>query len=373
MTTANREEPAAPVRRRRIGPVLALVVLAPVVAEVLPGFTRVTAIPFAILPELGIWGCGAVLIRELTRRRGLGWASMVVLGIALAVAEEFVIQQTSLAPLAGLAVWEYGRAGGVNLVYALWALGYESVWVVVLPVLLVELLYPDRREQPWLTGRGIAVASAVFIVASTAAWFQWTQYARVQIFHLPPYQAPPQAIAAAVGGIGLLAVLALSLPAARRLGPRLPLPGPWALGLAVLVLSLPWFLLVTLALLAWPVAATPPWLALAAGAVWAGAVLLPALAWTGAPGWRDAHRLALIAGAVGAAMVGGWALFLVGGASPVDGAGMLLLDLLAVLWIVRFARAGCPPRSEGEGTPISGSRPDRSAPRPRAGPRAPSP
>jgi hypothetical protein len=338
-TTANRDEPAATAsRRRRVAPILALVVLAPVVAEVLPGFTRVTAIPYAILPELGIWGCGALLVRELVRRRGLGWGSMLVLGVALAIAEECVIQQTSLAPLAGLAVREYGRVGGVNLVYGLWALGYESVWVVALPVLLAELLYPGRRDQPWLTRRGIAVASAVFVVASVVAWFQWTQYARVQIFHLSPYQAPPQAIAMAVAVIGLLALLALKLPAGRRPGPRLPLPAPRVLGLAAFALSLPWFLLLTLAFLAWPVAATPPWLAIAAGVVWAGAVLLLALAWSAAPAWRDAHRLALIAGAVGAAMVAGFALFLVGGASPVDAGGKLLLDLLAVLWIVRLAR-----------------------------------
>ena len=270
-------------RWRRIGPILTLAVLAPVYAEVLSGFTRITVIPFALLPEIGIWGCGALLIRELVRRRGLGWRSMLLLGLALAVAEEFVIQQTSLTPLAGLAREDYGRVGGVNLVYGLWALGFESVWVVMLPVQLTEVLFPSRREVPWLTARGLVVAGVVFGLASLLAWYQWTQYARVQIFHLPPYQAPPLAIALAVLAIVLLAILAIRLRARGEPGHRAAAgaaPPPWLVGLTAFGLALPWFLLVLLALLSWPTASLPFWVALAGGVGWAGVAFLVADRWS---------------------------------------------------------------------------------------------
>ena len=43
----------------------------------------------------------ALMIRDLVRRRRQGWRAMLLLGIALAIAEECLIQQTSLAPLVG--------------------------------------------------------------------------------------------------------------------------------------------------------------------------------------------------------------------------------------------------------------------------------
>jgi hypothetical protein len=52
--------------------------------------------------------------------------------LALAIAEECLIQQTSLAPMfIRLKGETYARAFGVNYVYFLWALVYEAVFVVI--------------------------------------------------------------------------------------------------------------------------------------------------------------------------------------------------------------------------------------------------
>ena len=99
---------------------------------------------------------------------------MLLLGLAMAVAEECVIQQTSIAPLVGLAQHAYGRVWGVNWVYFLWALGYESVWVVLVPVRLVELIFPARRKGLWLRTRGFVIVSIVFILGACMAWYGWT-------------------------------------------------------------------------------------------------------------------------------------------------------------------------------------------------------
>src|SRR5450755_2745325 len=90
--------PAAESRMLRVLPALSLMVLAPLIAEVLPGATRVTSI-FVLPIEILIWGGGAVLIRFAVRQLRLGWLNMLLLAMALAVAEECLIQQTSFAPL----------------------------------------------------------------------------------------------------------------------------------------------------------------------------------------------------------------------------------------------------------------------------------
>ena len=74
---------------------------------------------------------------------------MLLLGLALSIAEEFIIQQTSLAPMPFPGSHpEYGRIWGVNLVYLLFMLGYESVWVVLVPVQLTELFFPVGLHSP---------------------------------------------------------------------------------------------------------------------------------------------------------------------------------------------------------------------------------
>src|ERR1700755_3207753 len=101
MNSAEGPQAIAPAQRsrwKRLAPAGTLIVLAPVIAEVLSGATRLSYI-FVIVPEMMVWGCGALLIREAVVRWRGGWPSLLSLGLALSVAEEFIIQQTSLAPL----------------------------------------------------------------------------------------------------------------------------------------------------------------------------------------------------------------------------------------------------------------------------------
>ena len=197
-TTDSDSTSSSPWRRR--APVIVLLVLSPVIGEVLFGATRITTL-FVLLPQIGTWGCAALIIRDVVRRRRRGWLAILLLGIALAIAEECLIQQTSLAPLAGAdPKHPYGRALGVNWVYFLWALGYESVWIVVLPIQLMELIFPARRDVPWLGTRGLVIAATVFVLASFVAWYSWTQLYLPSIspnwsisFHAPRYSSrrPP--------------------------------------------------------------------------------------------------------------------------------------------------------------------------------------
>src|SRR6185295_10540315 len=138
--TADSERPG------RFGPAFTLVVLAPLIAEFLPGATRTSSL-FVFPLEMAIWGGGALLIRAAVRKYRLGWLNMFLMACALSIAEEFVIQQTSLAPIIIQITpgAPFGRAFGVNYEYFLWAVFYEAVLVVMVPVMVAELIFKDRR------------------------------------------------------------------------------------------------------------------------------------------------------------------------------------------------------------------------------------
>src|SRR6516225_7117852 len=174
---------------KRALPALTLVLVAPLVAEVLPGATRFSAL-FVLPVEMCVWGGGALMIRYAVRRWRLGWAHMLALA-------------TSLAPMfIRLKGETYARAFGVNYVYFLWALVYEAVFVVILPIHLVELIFPDRREELWVSVAGLIVAAVLFFLGAFLAWYSWTQIARPSVFHVPAYNPPPGAILIAMSAIG---------------------------------------------------------------------------------------------------------------------------------------------------------------------------
>ena len=319
---------------RRRAPVIALLLLAPIVAEVLYGATRLSAI-FVLIPEIGDWGCGALMIRYAARRWRLAWPGMLLLGLALAIAEECIIQQTSLAPLTGLAQAEYGRMWGVNWVYLIWALGYEAVWVVLVPVQLVDLMFPARREEPWIGRGGFARAVTFFGIAAFLAWYMWTQRARTMIFHMPPYNPPMLYLAAAMAVIVALIVAAHRLRNRRSIS-QSPTPRPWFAGLAICLLSIPWCALVMLGYGVAP--EIPPAWVIAASLVWAIVPLFLMYRWSFTAGWQDVHRYAAVCGAIAGTMLGGYVMFALGGALRMDWIGKIAFNLIAAVWLARGPR-----------------------------------
>jgi hypothetical protein len=293
-------------RWQRLAPAFVLVVLAPLVAEVLSGATRLSFI-FAFVPEVMVWGVGALIIRELAVRWRSGWSSVLLMGLGLSVAEEFVIQQTSIAPLPWLATAAvYGRLWGVNWVYFLFMLGYESVWVVLVPTLLVRLIFPQRRDEPWLRPRGWVWLAGFFLLGSFMAWYAWTQRARPMVFHVPKYQPPAITILAGVLTIVLLFLAAYRLRSradlARTVSGRAP--SPWIVGLGTLVMGFPWYVLIGLVFV--PRMGLPLWIPLVGGCVWALLSYLLVRHWAGLPGWQEMHEWALVFAAILVCMVAGF-------------------------------------------------------------------
>jgi len=107
---------------------LTLFLLAPIIPEMITGSTPPLMFinPISLLFETGLYGSGAILIRELVRRRGLGWSSIVLLGAAYGILEEGLIITSWFNPywpdLGKLAY--YGRVFDTSWI---WAVGF--VWL----------------------------------------------------------------------------------------------------------------------------------------------------------------------------------------------------------------------------------------------------
>lgn len=325
---------APPSPRRRLPPALLLLLLAPTIAEVLPGATRFSSI-FVLPIEICVWGGGALMIREAVRRWRLGWRGLLCLALALAVAEEGLIQQTSLAPMVlKLKGVEYARAFGINYVYLLWALVYEAVFVVLVPVALVELVAGRRREEPWIGRRGLVAVGLFFVVGCFLAWFSWTRFARPNVFHVPLYNPPLGAVVATLVGLGGLIVAA----SANRVEPKpssgRPPPRPAILGVAGAVWAVLWYGLV---LLAFGIAPTfPPSVAVGAGLLVALGPWFFLPRWSAHSAWNERHTYAGVAGPIAGSMLVSFVGFI--GALPLDLGFKILVDLLAAWFLVALGR-----------------------------------
>jgi hypothetical protein len=261
--------------------------------------------------EVLVWGGGALLIRTAYRKWHLGWLNLLLMALSLSIAEEFLIQQTSLAPmvlqLKGIA---YARAFGMNYVYLLWALIYESVFVVFLPIYLTELIFPDRREELWIGKRGVITISLLFLVGSFLAWFSWTQIARPKVFHVPAFNPPLVMVLIAVALIGSFTYMATG-PFRNKLGwtsIALNPPQPWILAI---IGGLWAVLLYGIVVLAFGISPDfPPAIAIGTGLLLAAVPLYLIPRWTIDPLWNRNHVYGLICGTVIGSMLVGFVGFI---------------------------------------------------------------
>lgn len=336
------DAPTVPARPGRFAPAFTLIVLAPLIAEYLPGATRTSSL-FVFPIEMAIWGGGTLLIRAAVRHFKLGWLNMFLMACALSIAEEFVIQQTSLAPMIIQIApgAPFGRALGVNYEYFFWAMFYEAVLVVMVPVMVTELIFEKRRDDPWLGPVGAVVVGIVFLIACIPAWYLWTQVVRELVFKLPHYSPPPGWVAAGVAAIALLVWLAIGSPRERVRGTRQPLApvSPWLLGIGAAIAAVIWQALVVLAFGIRP--DFPLWIAMTTGIATAviGLALLPRYA--AHPTWSDSHRMGLALGAILGSMAAGFVGFIYG-TSPLDLWGKIISNAIAtvlILWLAMTVRS----------------------------------
>lgn len=320
--------------RTRIGAAVGLLLLSPICAEYLIGYDQIISNPLDMLTGLlvlgPLYGTVAVLIREVARRTGRGWPTMLLLSAAFGLIQAGVIDQSLFNPdFVDEASWDDDRlptfvAGlGVSVKHVVGFVGGHVIWSFCAPIGVVESCVPRIADRPWLGRVGITVMIVLYGLGALVIFKE----------HSKQFLATP----AQFGTVGLfalvLAVAAFVIPrklpgrggdGSRGAGGRVP--PPWAVGCGAVVLMGAHQL------------SSPGWGGVAlnvAALVLAGGALLW---WSGRPDWGPAHVLAVC----GAALVVNAALSFVveplGDTSRVLKYGANAVLMVVVLLLLGWAR-----------------------------------
>ncbi len=149
---------------------MALLIIAPLVAEYLLGDFNIRQLGYLAV-FIPVYGCGALLVREITRRARRGWPTMLLLALAYALILEGFTNQTLFNPnYAGQRLLDYGfiPSLGTSFNFAIYVLALHVVWSVGSSVALAEGLAGPRWREPWLRLPGLLVTAALLLLGCAA-------------------------------------------------------------------------------------------------------------------------------------------------------------------------------------------------------------
>ncbi len=257
--------------------------LAPVVGEVLSTATPLPGFLLAWLPLALLYGCGALLCRELALRWGTGWVGLLLLGAAYGIIEEGLIVRSFFDPawrdLGELGI--YGRSLGVNWVWTLLLIIFHMAVSIGVTIGIVEMLFPGRKHDRWLGRRGMVASSLILLGLGAVGFFMYS----------PP---PMYLIGTALVVVGL-GIAAKRITYSPRGNPAAEVPRPRRFFILGLLAIFGVFLATGIGV-ATGVQATVT--AEVMIAITVGSTVL-ALRWSGGTkAWDDSHRLALNAGII---------------------------------------------------------------------------
>lgn len=294
-------------------PVLGLFLLAPWMAEFSWGGLGLADVIVAVIFLGPLYGCAAILVREIARRTGRGWPTMLLLGAAFGVLQCGVVDQSVFNPR--YMHYDFQHPAhvpglGVSALYLLSFVVGHAVVSIGAPIALVETCSRRRGATPWLGTVGLVLVAAAWVLASVL------NHVDVRHHDGHGFQAAPWQTGVALAIMLLLVALALTRTRGTALAPTDgPVPSPWALGPAAFLGYLLWL-------------PHESWfgVAIAVVAVPAAAVVLTR--WSRRRGWGPRHRYAVAAGVV---MVGPVEALTTSPYASVSARTELLNDSLAVI------------------------------------------
>ncbi len=143
-----------------------LIVLAVTLAEFLTGSTSFLGPiinPMGFAFNLGLYGGGAILIRETATRWRKRWGAILLLGGAYAVGEEGFAAKTMINPISPIIGNQlYSHWVGVNWVPLVDLTVFHAAFSIAVPLLLVELIFPETKGHQLLGSMGVAVTMIIY-------------------------------------------------------------------------------------------------------------------------------------------------------------------------------------------------------------------
>ncbi|HEU4324617.1 MAG TPA: hypothetical protein VFS21_15850 [Roseiflexaceae bacterium] len=296
---------------RRVAPALGLFLLAPLTAEYLLGYDTSTgdigALLWGLLFLAPLYGGPALLIREVARRSGRGWPTMLLLALAFGVLQPGLVDHSLFNPeYRNIESWEAWRvpslipALGISADMALAFILGHVIWSISAPIALVEAFVPDRQTAPWLRWPGLVLTAALYLLSSVLIFSE----------HVEEQFMPSAGQLAGTAAVVVALVVAAFAVGRRPHAPvALPAPRPRLVGAVALIgLSLPTIAEVVIALVGADEYLMAGWWGVGLEvALYVGLALL-VVRWSRRDGWGAAHRLALAGGAL---LTNVWVAFLV--------------------------------------------------------------
>jgi hypothetical protein len=151
----------------KIPPAAVLFFLSPAIAELLSGSAPPVEFfnPFSFVIIVSLYGSGVIVIREMKIRWKKGIGSVLLLGAAYGILEEGLMVASFFNPnwpdVGILGV--FGRWLDVNWVWALGLTIYHAIVSITIPIMLVEIMYPERKNEPWVSSRELKIFLALLI------------------------------------------------------------------------------------------------------------------------------------------------------------------------------------------------------------------
>jgi hypothetical protein len=240
--------------------------------------------PLTFLITVVPYGCGALAARELVIRFRRGWPSLLLLGLAFGLLFEGIVTRVIFNPTwEGLGkLGEYTHVYGVSWTLAVGIVHFQAVMAIVCPVLIAEMLYPERRHESWIGARTL-IACGVALPAWTAV---------IGLF--VPFIPPLPAVLATILLVASLVALALTIPAGVSSNGSLSAPRPLVFAL---VAGIGMTLMMVGTFVVPQFSSRPPLPALLTALIVVMAVEFAALVMLSRRGaWSDRHRLAMVTG-----------------------------------------------------------------------------
>jgi hypothetical protein len=312
---------------KKYAPVAVLFLLTPSIAELLSGSAPPSEFfnPGGFFVLCCLYGSGALIIRELTLLWGKGWPTMFVLGAAYGLIEEGLMVKSFFDPAwMDLGIFgSFGRFAGVNWVWSLELIVYHCVISIAIPITLANIIFPQRRAEPWLGWKGLLTFTGLLLMVVVLGYL-----------FITPYRPPivPYALAAAAV-IGLV-IISKNLPRTIQINREAVPKAPWWYFLMGFLMILGFYIIF------WGLPPKAPVFIVIA----LGIFLVGFFAWvisranTNGQYWDDKHRVALISGILG------FFVFLspireFSTTSPDNPNGMLIVGIIAsvsLVWLWRI-------------------------------------
>jgi hypothetical protein len=208
-----------------------LLFLSPALGELLSSSSPPLAWVNPVIPLVlvAFYGGGTVLIREARARWHLQW-SVIFLAVAYGILEEGTMMQSFFSHHhADLGVLSrYGMYGGIQWPWAIALTFYHATVSTMIPITIVDLLWPDLRDVPLLRKRGL-VFTFLGVAASTILFMfvVWGQEKGRE----DPYRPDPFMLIGSLVLVVALIVLARAFRNSRVAASSSRLLSPFAFGI----------------------------------------------------------------------------------------------------------------------------------------------